>query len=118
MPPNPLHQSAFRPVIRPASNVEATVLDQPDVTPDKEEDSDDEVDIETTEDDDLTIRSHVNNPVTVNQSARDSSSPQCWSPPRESVSNYHQSYHCFKLFHWNRWDKFSNTIWRIQWDTF
>ncbi|XP_011298760.1 SKI family transcriptional corepressor 2 [Fopius arisanus] len=79
--PAPLHQSAFRPVIRPSPNVEP--MDQSEVSVDKDEDSDDEVDIETTEDDDPSIRNHVTNPISVNQSARDSS-PQCWSPARES----------------------------------
>ncbi|XP_063981851.1 SKI family transcriptional corepressor 2 isoform X2 [Diachasmimorpha longicaudata] len=82
--PTPLHLSAFRPVIRPSPDVEAAATDEPDGNIDKGEDSDGEVDIETTEDDDQSIRNHVANSISVNQSAKDSSSPQCWSPARET----------------------------------
>jgi len=84
----PLHQSAFRPVIRGPPIVEPAVV--PERTADvgqKEDNSDDEVDIETTEDDPVTPlnASLHSNSATSSHSGR-STSPQCWSPPRETVS--------------------------------
>ncbi|XP_066591423.1 SKI family transcriptional corepressor 1 homolog-B-like isoform X2 [Prorops nasuta] len=87
-PPDPLiptvsphlHQSAFRPVIR-----------GPPVIESMDENSDDEVDIETTEDDPVTPlnASLQSNLPTASSSAvsshsGQSTSPQCWSPPRET----------------------------------
>ncbi|CAD6240943.1 GSCOCG00009014001-RA-CDS [Cotesia congregata] len=88
-----LHQSAFRPVIRPSPIVEPIQREDStsEVTVDKTDDSDDEVDIETTEDDDVSATSMQNihtitstTPASNNNNSQKSSSPQCWSPPRET----------------------------------
>lgn len=84
-----LHQSAFRPVIRGPPMVEPVAQGQPSDTSasNKEDNSDDEVDIETTEDEPI-----VQTPINVAQNLHSNStshgraSPQCWSPPRETVS--------------------------------
>ncbi|XP_057321583.1 SKI family transcriptional corepressor 2 [Microplitis mediator] len=87
---SPLHQSAFRPVIRPSPIVEPIQRQDStsEVTADKTDDSDDEVDIETTEDDDHSATSPHNLRTTTsasnNNNSQKSSSPQCWSPPRET----------------------------------
>lgn len=57
----------------------------------KEENSDDEVDIETTEDDPVTpLNASLQNLHSASNSMSShsgrSTSPQCWSPPRETVS--------------------------------
>ncbi|CAG5100471.1 Similar to skor1b: SKI family transcriptional corepressor 1 homolog-B (Danio rerio) [Cotesia congregata] len=89
-----LHQSAFRPVIRPSPIVEPIQREDStsEVTVDKTDDSDDEVDIETTEDDDVSATSMQNihtitstTPASNNNNSQKSSSPQCWSPPRETI---------------------------------
>ncbi|XP_017755565.1 PREDICTED: ski oncogene [Eufriesea mexicana] len=86
-----LHQSAFRPVIRGPPIVESVGQEQPSDTSvsHKEDNSDDEVDIETTEDDPVTPLNitaqnlhSVSNSATSSHSGRNS--PQCWSPPRET----------------------------------
>ena len=95
-----LHQSAFRPVIRGPPIVEPVTQEQPSDTSvsHKEDNSDDEVDIETTEDDPVTPLNiataqnlhSVSNSAASSHSGRNS--PQCWSPPRETVSNYLQAF--------------------------
>lgn len=90
-----LHQSAFRPVLRTGHSVNESGQIGQDTTPeppaDKDDDSDDEVDIETTEDDgnaplnSLQSINSASNSALSNHSGQ-STSPQCWSPPRESVS--------------------------------
>ncbi|XP_048507347.1 SKI family transcriptional corepressor 2 isoform X2 [Athalia rosae] len=96
VPPSPsaLHQSAFRPVIRAGPQVaesgQPAQESSPELAVDKEEDSDDEVDIETTEDDGNPT--NANNLQSVNAGSNSalsthsghSTSPQCWSPPRET----------------------------------
>lgn len=89
----PLHQSAFRPVIRGPPVVEPVIPERPTTTDaGKEDNSDDEVDIETTEDDPVTpLNASLQNPHSASNSAVSSHSgrsmsPQCWSPPRETVS--------------------------------
>lgn len=89
---SPLHQSAFRPVIREAPVVETTTVESSDSSQRKNDSSDDEVDIETTEDDLATASSagvhslhSASNSAASNHSGH-STSPQCWSPPRETVS--------------------------------
>ena len=100
-PPEPLlptvnsaiHQSAFRPVIRVPPIVESSIQEPViEVPSNKDENSDDEVDIETTEDDispplnvSLQNLNSTSNSVISNHSGN-STSPQCWSPPRETVS--------------------------------
>ncbi|CAK9833077.1 SKI family transcriptional corepressor 1 homolog-B [Anthophora retusa] len=88
-----LHQSAFRPVIRGPPIVESVAQEQTTDTSlsNKEDNSDDEVDIETTEDDPVTPLNiaaqnlhALSNSTTSSHSGRNS--PQCWSPPRETVS--------------------------------
>ncbi|XP_043264798.1 SKI family transcriptional corepressor 2 [Colletes gigas] len=86
-----LHQSAFRPVIRGPPIVEPVVQEpQPDTSVSNNEDnSDDEVDIETTEDDPVTPLSiTTQNLNSLSKSAcsvhSGRNSPQCWSPPRET----------------------------------
>ncbi|TGZ38266.1 Uncharacterized protein DBV15_00493 [Temnothorax longispinosus] len=89
----PLHQSAFRPVIRGPPIVEPAVIpERPADASQKEDNSDDEVDIETTEDDPVTpLNASLQNLHSASNSAMSShsgrsTSPQCWSPPRETVS--------------------------------
>ncbi|XP_012350308.1 SKI family transcriptional corepressor 2 isoform X3 [Apis florea] len=86
-----LHQSAFRPVIRGPPIVEPVGQEQhpSDHTSvsHKEDNSDDEVDIETTEDDSPLNIAPQNLHHSVSSSATGaghSDSPQCWSPPRET----------------------------------
>lgn len=86
-----LHQSAFRPVIREPPIVEQLMPERA-TDAGKEDNSDDEVDIETTEDDPVTPLNaslqnlhSASNSAMSNHSGR-STSPQCWSPPRETVS--------------------------------
>jgi hypothetical protein len=88
-----LHQSAFRPVIRGPPIIEPAVIpERPADAGQKEENSDDEVDIETTEDDPVTpLNASLQNLHSASNSAMSShsgrsTSPQCWSPPRETVS--------------------------------
>lgn len=90
----PLHQSAFRPVIRGPPIVEPAVIpERPADVSQKEDNSDDEVDIETTEDDPVTpLNASLQNLHSASNSAMSShsgrsTSPQCWSPPRETVSS-------------------------------
>ncbi|XP_053972993.1 ski oncogene [Hylaeus volcanicus] len=85
-----LHQSAFRPVIRGPLIVESVAQEQPSdasVT-NNEVNSDDEVDIETTEDDPVTPLSIVQNLHSASKSTSSGhsgrNSPQCWSPPQET----------------------------------
>ncbi|XP_076243419.1 SKI family transcriptional corepressor fussel [Calliopsis andreniformis] len=86
-----LHQSAFRPVIRGPPIVESVAPEQPpdsSVT-NNEGSSDDEVDIETTEDDPVTpLNVAPQNLHSIPKSSTSShsgrNSPQCWSPPRET----------------------------------
>ncbi|XP_039313446.1 SKI family transcriptional corepressor 2 isoform X2 [Solenopsis invicta] len=87
----PLHQSAFRPVIRGPPIVEPAVIpERPVDASQKEDNSDDEVDIETTEDDPVTpLNASLQNLHSASNSAMSShsgrsTSPQCWSPPRET----------------------------------
>ncbi|OAD58207.1 SKI family transcriptional corepressor 1 homolog-B [Eufriesea mexicana] len=96
-----LHQSAFRPVIRGPPIVESVGQEQPSDTSvsHKEDNSDDEVDIETTEDDPVTPLNitaqnlhSVSNSATSSHSGRNS--PQCWSPPRETVSDHLLTHIC------------------------
>lgn len=106
-----LHQSAFRPVIRGPPVVEPVTQEPPFTSPTNNEDnSDDEVDIETTEDDPVTslnITTHnlhsVSKSTTSSHSGRNS--PQCWSPPRETVSSLSLSTLIFarklQLVRWN-----------------
>lgn len=96
----PLHQSAFRPVIRGPPIGEQALGTLQDTSQDgnnsngKEENSDDEVDIETTEDDPATplnatlhnLHSATNSGIAGGHSTGRNVSPQCWSPPRETVS--------------------------------
>ena len=103
------HQSAFRPVIRSSPIVESPAmireLETSETSRDNMEvDSDDEVDIETMEDEEppaensgtalssVNSGSHnhqsntvANSGTSSNHSGR-SASPQCWSPARETVS--------------------------------
>ncbi|XP_043499019.1 SKI family transcriptional corepressor 2 isoform X1 [Polistes fuscatus] len=91
----PLHQSAFRPVIRgPPIGEQALALQETSQdahSNSKEENSDDEVDIETTEDDPATplnatlhnLHSATNSSIGNHATGRNAS-PQCWSPPRET----------------------------------
>ncbi|XP_076750281.1 SKI family transcriptional corepressor fussel [Xylocopa sonorina] len=86
-----LHQSAFRPVIRGPPIIEPVAQEPPSDTSvsNKEDNSDDEVDIETTEDDPVTpLNIAVQNLHSISNSATSShsgrNSPQCWSPPRET----------------------------------
>ncbi|KAK2588469.1 hypothetical protein KPH14_004452 [Odynerus spinipes] len=99
----PLHQSAFRPVMRGPPIVEQSLAVQEagtsspqdighaDNETNKDENSDDEVDIETTEDDPVTplnatlrdLHSASNSGMSSHSAGR-SISPQCWSPPRET----------------------------------
>ncbi|XP_076290119.1 SKI family transcriptional corepressor fussel [Lasioglossum baleicum] len=84
----PLHQSAFRPVIRGPPIVEPMAQEQPaDTSVTNDDNSDDEVDIETTEDDPLTPLATQNLhsvPKSSTGSHSGHNSPQCWSPPRET----------------------------------
>ncbi|XP_076182585.1 SKI family transcriptional corepressor fussel isoform X2 [Ptiloglossa arizonensis] len=86
-----VHQSAFRPVIRGPPIVEPVAREQPPDTSvtNNEDNSDDEVDIETTEDDPVTpLNITVQNLHSVSKSVSNGhngrNSPQCWSPPRET----------------------------------
>ncbi|XP_014600676.1 PREDICTED: SKI family transcriptional corepressor 2 isoform X2 [Polistes canadensis] len=91
----PLHQSAFRPVIRgPPISEQALAIQETSQdahSNSKEENSDDEVDIETTEDDPATplnatlhnLHSATNSSIGNHATGRNAS-PQCWSPPRET----------------------------------
>ncbi|XP_024938548.1 SKI family transcriptional corepressor 2 isoform X2 [Cephus cinctus] len=92
-----LHQSAFRPVIRGPPIVEPALqevtTDRPVEKEGAEENSDDEVDIETTEEDmvaplnvSLQGLQSASNSAMSNHSGHSghSTSPQCWSPPRET----------------------------------
>ncbi|XP_046832270.1 SKI family transcriptional corepressor 2 isoform X1 [Vespa velutina] len=92
----PLHQSAFRPVIRGPPIGEQALASLQETSQDgnsngKEENSDDEVDIETTEDDPGTplnatlhnLHSATNSGIASHSTGRNVS-PQCWSPPRET----------------------------------
>ncbi|XP_043468468.1 SKI family transcriptional corepressor 2 isoform X2 [Leptopilina heterotoma] len=88
-----IHQSAFRPVIRVPPIVENSIQDPvADVPSNKDESSDDEVDIETTEDDvsaplsvNFTNLNSSSNSVISNHNGNSTSaSPQCWSPPRDT----------------------------------
>lgn len=113
----PLHQSAFRPVIRSSPIIEAPSATR-DLEPSEisavnmEVDSDDEVDIETMEDEEprtvaalgtassdassgINLQSSVaaNSGTSSNHSGR-SASPQCWSPARETVSSF--PFHCIQ----------------------
>ncbi|KAK0081856.1 hypothetical protein PV326_007466 [Microctonus aethiopoides] len=95
---SPIHQSAFRPVVRPSPIVDSISHEETHETivEKEDDDTDDEVDIETTEDDDVPVSiqnlrnnnsSASNNSGTLNaNNSRNNSSPQCWSPPRETVS--------------------------------
>ena len=88
-----IHQSAFRPVIRVPPIVETSIQESTvEIPPNKEENSDDEVDIETTEDDissplnvSLQNLNSTSNSAISNHSGN-STSPKCWSPPQETVS--------------------------------
>jgi len=54
----------------------------------KEDNSDDEVDIETTEDDPVTpLNASLHSNSAMSSHSGRSTSPQCWSPPRETVSS-------------------------------
>ncbi|XP_051169946.1 SKI family transcriptional corepressor 1 homolog-B isoform X2 [Leptopilina boulardi] len=88
-----IHQSAFRPVIRVPPIVENSIHDSVTKIPsNKDESSDDEVDIETTEDDVSAplsvnfsnINSSSNSVISNHNGNSTSASPQCWSPPRDT----------------------------------
>lgn len=91
-----IHQSAFRPVLRSPNFSEPIDIQQlrnKSLTVEKNiESSDDEVDIETTEDDDnpvVPLDSGLKNPhsnSTMSSHSGHSTSPLCWSPPQETVS--------------------------------
>lgn len=76
------------PIVEPA-----VIPERPTDAGQKEDNSDDEVDIETTEDDPVTpLNASLQNLHSASNSAMSShsgrsTSPQCWSPPRETVSS-------------------------------
>ncbi|XP_068993091.1 SKI family transcriptional corepressor 2 [Neodiprion pinetum] len=88
-----LHQSAFHPVLRagPPIGESGQIVQEstPEPSVEKDDDSDDEVDIETTEDE---VKAPLNHPQSLNSASNSalsthsghSTSPQCWSPPRET----------------------------------
>lgn len=89
-----LHQSAFHPFIRSSSFTEnVKYYENKEIKTLKEPSSDDEVDVETTEEDTV-FQTNRNNTNIVSNTVSESSCinthsmhQHCWSPPRETVSN-------------------------------